>query len=136
VTTRSARANLPADSKTCFRVSKPRRCLEAHCAAFRRDCVESNALRDAAHRVTSISFAAPTILRPARFWKRGGRANRRRCARWRRSPNVCRTETYSNMGTVGLCRNFSGEAFVSRSVWTREIGASVRQTWAKLEAGG
>jgi len=49
----------------------------------------------------------PRLLRPARFKERGGRANRRRCARWRRFPSDCRIETHSNMRTVVLCRNFS-----------------------------
>ena len=63
----------------------------------------------------------PRLLRPARFWKRGGRANRRRCARWRRFPSDCRVQPHSDMGNVVLCRNFSGEAFVSRWLPTREI---------------
>jgi len=63
----------------------------------------------------------PRLLRPARFKKRGGRANRRRCARWRRFPSDCRFETHSDMGTAVLCRNFSSGAFVSCSLRTREI---------------
>jgi hypothetical protein len=55
----------------------------------------------------------PRLLRPARFKERGGRANRRRCARWRRFPSDCRTETHSNMRTVVLCRNFSSGTSVS-----------------------
>src|SRR4030088_676483 len=58
----------------------------------------------------------PRLFRPARFKKRGGRANRRRCARWRRFPSECRVLPHSNMGNVVLCRNFSGGAFVSRSL--------------------
>lgn len=49
----------------------------------------------------------PRLFRPARFKKRGGRANRRRCARWRRFPSDCRSKPHSNMGNVVLCRNFS-----------------------------
>jgi hypothetical protein len=48
----------------------------------------------------------PRILRPARFRKRGGRANRRRCARWRRFPSDCRIVPHSNMRSVVLCRKF------------------------------
>ena len=55
----------------------------------------------------------PRFLRPARFKERGGRANRRRCARWRRFPSDCRTETHSNMRAVVLCRNFSSGTSVS-----------------------
>jgi hypothetical protein len=54
---------------------------------------------------------------------RGGRANRRRCARKRRFPSVRWVVTHSSMSTVVLCRNFSGEALVSRLLRTREIGA-------------
>ena len=53
---------------------------------------------------------------------RGGRANRRRCARKRRFPSVRWVVTHSNMSTVVLCRNFSSEALVSRLRRTREIG--------------
>ena len=63
----------------------------------------------------------PRLFRPARFKKRGGRANRRRCARWRRFPSDCRSKPHSNMRNVVLCRNFSRWAFVSRSLRTREI---------------
>lgn len=49
----------------------------------------------------------PRLFRPARFKKRGGRANRRRCARWRRFPSDCRGKPHSNMRNVVLCRNFS-----------------------------
>jgi hypothetical protein len=45
---------------------------------------------------------------------KGGRANRRRCARKRRFPSVRWVVTHSNMSTVVLCRNFSSEALVSR----------------------
>src|ERR1700726_2636188 len=51
----------------------------------------------------------PRLLRPARFKERGGRANRRRCARWRRFPSDCRIGTYSDTGNGVLCLNFSGE---------------------------
>jgi len=54
----------------------------------------------------------PRLLRPARFKKRGGRANRRRCARWRRFPSDCRFEAHSNMSTAVLCRNFSSGTLV------------------------
>ena len=49
----------------------------------------------------------PRLFRPARFKIRGGRANRRRCARWRRFPSDCRIKPHSNVGNVVLCRNFS-----------------------------
>jgi hypothetical protein len=49
----------------------------------------------------------PRLFRPARFKKRGGRANRRRCARWRRFPSDCRSKPHSNMRNAVLCRNFS-----------------------------
>ena len=49
----------------------------------------------------------PRLFRPARFKKRGGRANRRRCARWRRFPSDCRVRPHSDMGNMDLCRNFS-----------------------------
>ena len=49
----------------------------------------------------------PRLFRPARFKKRGGRADRRRCARWRRFPSGCRGKPHSDMRNVGLCRNFS-----------------------------
>ena len=75
----------------------------------------------------------PRLLRPARFKKRGGRANRRRCARWRRFPSDCRVQPHSNMGRVVLCRNFSGEASVSRSLQTREIRRSRPTTALKAK---
>jgi hypothetical protein len=84
--------------------------------------VESFPLREIRLDVSLRTFATPTALRPARFKKRGGRANRRRCARWRRFPSDCRVQPHSNMRSVVLCRNFSGGAFVSRSLRTREIG--------------
>ena len=62
----------------------------------------------------------PRLLRPARFKERGGRANRRRCARWRRFPSDCRTETHSNMRTVVLCRNFSSGTSVSLALKKRD----------------
>src|SRR5712671_1333108 len=62
----------------------------------------------------------PRLLRPARFKERGGRANRRRCARWRRFPSDCRTETHSNMRTVVLCRNFSSGTSVSLASYKRD----------------
>jgi hypothetical protein len=83
----------------------------------------------------------PRLFRPARFKKRGGRANRRRCARWRRFPSDCRSKPHSNMRNVVLCRNFSGGAFVSRSVQTREIrnwptsGSAGRSTRTRLKNG-
>lgn len=48
----------------------------------------------------------PRLFRPARFKKRGGRANRRRCARWRRFPSDCRSKPHSSMRNAVLCRNF------------------------------
>jgi hypothetical protein len=63
---------------------------------------------------------------------RGGRANRRRCARKRRFPSVRWVVTHSNMSTVVLCQNFSGEALVSRSLRTREIGTG----YGVLPSGG
>ena len=49
----------------------------------------------------------PRLFRPARFKKRGGRANRRRCARWRRFPSDCQGKPHSNVRNAVLCRNFS-----------------------------
>ena len=49
----------------------------------------------------------PRLFRPARFKKRGGRANRRRCARWRRFPSDCRSKPHSSMRNAVLYRNFS-----------------------------
>ena len=49
----------------------------------------------------------PRLFRPARFKKRGGRANRRRCARWRRFSSDCRVQPHSSMRNVVPCRNFS-----------------------------
>src|SRR5579863_186657 len=63
----------------------------------------------------------PRLLRPARIKVRGGRANRRRCARWRRFPSDCRIEARSDMGGGVLCRNFSGGTFAARLRRTREI---------------
>jgi len=63
----------------------------------------------------------PRLLRPARIKVRGGRANRRRCARWRRFPSDCRVLAHSDMGNGVLCRNFSGEALTSRWRRRREI---------------
>src|SRR6476659_3970661 len=68
---------------------------------------ESFSLREIRHAVHVRTFAAPAARRPARFEKRGGRANRRRCARWRRFPSDCRIELHSDMRIVVLCRNFS-----------------------------
>jgi hypothetical protein len=68
----------------------------------------------------------PRLLRPARFEVRGGRADRRRYARWRRFPSDCRIETHSNMRIGLLCRNFSGGTLASRSLRTREIRNSHR----------
>ena len=59
------------------------------------------------HSVFLKTSAAPTILRPARYRKRGERANRRRCARRRRFNKRCRIKTHSNVGTVALCLNVS-----------------------------
>jgi len=64
-------------------------------------------LSGAPHRVFLNRSRRPRFLRPARFEKRGGRANRRRCARWRRFPSDCRIELHSDMRIVVLCRNFS-----------------------------
>jgi hypothetical protein len=69
--------------------------------------VESNALREFTHRVFLNRSRRPRLLRPARFKKRGGRANRRRCARWRCFPGDCWVVTHSNMGNGILCRIFS-----------------------------
>ena len=85
---------------------------------------ESFSLREIRHAVHVRTFAAPAALRPARFKIRGGRANRRRCARWRRFPSDCRVRPRSNMGIVVLCRNFSGGALLPLSLQTREIRTS------------
>src|SRR5260221_6736303 len=82
---------------------------------------ESFSLREIRHAVHVRAFAAPAALRPARVKIRGGRANRRRRARWRRFSSDCRVRPRSHMGIVVLCRNFSGGALLSRSVQTREI---------------
>ena len=84
-------------------------------------CAESFSLRDAGNEVSLRTFAAPTILRPARFKKRGGRANRRRCARWRRSPSDCRVEPHYQSEDRGFVSKFLRRGFVSRSLQTREI---------------
>src|SRR6202042_3671335 len=55
-------------------------------------------------------LAAPTISEPARYKTRGERADRRRCARRRRFPGDCRTETFSNTGNGELRPNLSSEA--------------------------
>jgi hypothetical protein len=86
---------------------------ESHClflqarSGFSRTGAESFRLRETSHAVFLRSSRRPRLLRPARFKKRGGRANRRRCARWRRFPSDCRSKPHSNMRDVGLCRNFS-----------------------------
>ena len=49
----------------------------------------------------------PRLFRPARLKKRGGRADRRRCARWRRFPSDCQGKPHSNVRNAVLCRNFS-----------------------------
>jgi hypothetical protein len=85
---------------------------------------ESFSLREIRHAVHVRTFAAPAVLRPARFKIRGGRANRRRCARWRRFPSDCRVRPRSSMRIVVLCRNFSGGGLLSRSFQTREIRTS------------
>ena len=98
------------------------RCLISRTrSSFSGARVESFSLREIRHAVHVRTFAAPAALRPARFKKRGGRANRRRCARWRRFPSDCRVKPRSNMRMVVLCRNFSSGALLSRSFRTREI---------------
>ena len=73
----------------------------------------------------------PRLFRPARFKKRGGRANRRRCARWRRFPSDCRSKPHSNMGNVVLCRNFS------KADIRVPLASNKRNTkWANREAQG
>ena len=54
----------------------------------------------------------PRLFRPARIEDRGGRVNRRRCARWRRFPSDCRMQTHSDMGDGVWCRNFSKDVTV------------------------
>ena len=76
---------------------------------FVATCLESFPLRELGHDVFLRMLAAPTALRPARLKKRGGRANRRRCARWRRFPSDCRVRPHSDMRNMVLCQNFSGE---------------------------
>src|SRR5882757_7116470 len=82
----------------------------------------------------------PRLLRPARFKERGGRANRRRCARWRRFPSDCRIEAHSNMRSVVLCRNFSSGAWclahVEQERYVQPNGnrAKAKHKWAGLWA--
>ena len=98
------------------------RCLISRTrTSFHGARVESFSLREIRHAVHVRTFAAPAALTPARFKIRGGRANRRRCARWRRFPSDCRVKPRSNMRIVVLCRNFSSGALLSRSLRTREI---------------
>jgi hypothetical protein len=106
--------NLAACHKTRCMVSRTRRC-------FPRHPLQIFPLREMGHDVSLERSRRFRLFRPARFKDRGGRANRRRCARWRRFPSDCQVQTHSNMSNVVLCRNFSGEAFMSRSLRTREI---------------
>jgi len=92
-----------------------------HQVVFDGTASESFSLREIRHDVSLRRSQRPRLLRPARIKVRGGRANRRRCARWRRFPSDCRILTHSNMGAGVLCRNFSGETHASRPLWTREI---------------
>jgi len=65
---------------------------------FERIEAQSSALRVSAHCVFVKPFA-PTIFRPARFWKRGKRADRRRCARGRCFEAIVESRS---MGVWGL----------------------------------
>ena len=67
---------------------------------------ESFSLREIRHAVHVRTFAAPAALRPARFKIRGGRANRRRCARWRRFPSDCQVRPRSKYGDCGSVSKF------------------------------
>src|SRR6202051_4381730 len=98
--------------------------------------VESFSLREIRHAVHVRALAAPAALRPARFKKRGGRANRRRGARWRRFPSDCRVKPRSNMRMVVLCRNFSSGTLLSRSFRTREIRTNHPQALKAKQASG
>jgi hypothetical protein len=107
VTQRVARSILYADSKPWSQACEQlARGVNAD-QVFKRLKCESISLRVFPLGVFLRSSAAPTILRPARFWKRGERANRRRCARRRRFTKRCRFKTCSNAGTVALCLNVS-----------------------------
>src|SRR6202161_1148991 len=101
---------------------KNRRLISRTRSRFCGSHAESFPLREIRLDVHLRTFAAPTALETSAVFKeRGGRANRRRCARWRRFPSDCRFEAYSNMSIAVLCRNFSGGALASRSIRTREI---------------
>jgi hypothetical protein len=101
--------NLAACHKARCMVSRTRRC-------FPRHSLQIFPLREMGHDVSLERSRRFRLFRPARFKDRGGRANRRRCARWRRFPSDCRVQTHSNMSDVVLCRNFSGGAFMPRSL--------------------
>jgi hypothetical protein len=95
-------------------LSRPTKSVGSCCERevdFRAMRLESFSLREIGHDVHLRTFATPTALRPARFKERGGRANRRRCARWRRSPSDCQVKPHSNMRHGVLCRNFSKRDF-------------------------
>ena len=80
------------------------------------------------------SFAAPHGCQfgfEARI--KGGRADRRRYARWRRLPSDGRVATHSNMRMVELCRNFSRGAFKVRSVQKEKYAQADRNHRAEGE---
>jgi hypothetical protein len=81
-----------------------------HEVVFTGRRAKSFPLREIRHDVSLSRSRRLRLSIPARLKERGGRANRRRYARWRRFPSDCRIETHSNMGAVVLCRNFSSGA--------------------------
>src|SRR5882724_10157505 len=96
--------------KTLAPRAKNAACFRKREVVFTGSRPKSFSLREIRHAVSLSRSRRLRLLRPARFKERGGRANRRRCARWRRFPSDCRIEAHSNMRAVVLCRNFSSGA--------------------------
>jgi hypothetical protein len=79
------------------------------------------------------SFAAPHGFHfgfEAR--SKGGRADRRRYARWRHLPSDGRVATHSNMRMVELCRNFSRGPFKVRAVQKEKYARPTATTAPKV----
>src|SRR5712664_4400959 len=96
--------------KTLGPRAKNAACFRKREVVFTGSRPKSFSLREIRHAVSLSRSRRLRLLRPARFKERGGRANRRRCARWRRFPSDCRIETHSDMGTAVLCQSFLGGA--------------------------
>jgi len=124
---------LRGDSKTCFRDDQPRGCDGGEDSP---DYPHRRIARTPASCISKTRSRRPRSWDQRGFGNGGGRANRRRCARWRRFPSECRVATHSDMGNDSAVSEFLKRGFAVLRALNKRNRSQPTAGVSKVKDGG